>query len=275
MPPPSAPDRQSDTLPDDLTSTPTAVVSDIHGNLEALRTVLADIEQQGVRRIVCLGDVVGYGPDPCACLDIVMGFEFCVLGNHDSSSLFDPEGFNAAAEQAIFWTRTQLECPGEDPQQSRRRLDYLCGLPRMVRQGNRLFVHGSPRGPTNEYVFPEDTQNLKKMEKLFALVPRICFQGHTHVPGIFTADRQFIRPGDTGNGYKLASAGSGAAGRLMINVGSVGQPRDGDPRSCYVIVDRDTVRYRRVEYDIEATVAAIEAEEELDNFLGYRLRDGR
>ncbi len=274
--PPGSPPRSPEPPPPpesssgDSASLVTAVVSDIHGNLEALHAVMADIATQNVDRIVCLGDVVGYGPEPCACLDMVMEFEFCVLGNHDSSSLFDPEGFNSAAEQAIFWTRTQLECPGDDPGQSRRRLDYLCDLPRMVRQGNRLFVHGSPRGPTNEYVFPEDTQNIKKMEKLFALVPGICFQGHTHVPGIFTSDRQFIRPTDTGTGYRLDGNG-----RWMINVGSVGQPRDGDPRSCYVIVDRSTVQYRRVEYDVEATVAAIEAEEELDNFLGYRLRDGR
>lgn len=249
----------------------TAILSDIHGNLSALQSVLVDAESQKVDRIVCLGDVVGYGPQPCACLDHVMKFDFCVLGNHDSSSLFDPEGFNVAAEQAIFWTRAQLEKVGDNPEASRRRIEYLCQLPRTVRENDWLFVHGSPRGPTNEYVFPEDTQNLKKMEKLFSLVPRLCFQGHTHVPGIFTADHRFVRPIDTGTGYSIADPNQ----KLMINVGSVGQPRDGDSRSCYVIAEPDFVEFRRVEYDIECTVKAIEAEADLDNFLGYRLREGR
>ncbi len=251
--------------------TRTAIVSDIHGNLIALESVLQDIESQHVDRIVCLGDVVGYGPKPCDCLDHAIDFALCVLGNHDSSALFDPEGFNAAAEQAIFWTRGQLESDEDGPEASRKRMEFLCGLPRTVREGELLFVHGSPRGPTNEYVFPEDTQNVKKMEKLFSLVPRLCFQGHTHVPGIFTSDLRFVRPSETGTGYGVG----GPQQRMMINVGSVGQPRDGDPRSCYVIYDGECIEFRRVEYDVEQTVQAIEAEPELDNFLGYRLRDGR
>jgi len=244
-----------------------AIISDIHGNFVALQAVLADIQLQGIESIVCLGDIVGYGPEPCACLDRAMEFEFSILGNHDNSALFDPEGFNTAAEQAIFWTRRQLEC-GETPEASLRRLEYIASMPRTRLEGNILFVHGSPRGPTNEYVFPEDTYNRRKMEKLFSLVPWLCFQGHTHVPGIFTSDMRFLRPDEIGDHFTLTSD------KLMINVGSVGQPRDNDPRSCYVILDGQTVRFRRVEYDIEATVRQIEAITELDNFLGYRLREG-
>jgi predicted phosphodiesterase len=251
--------------------TRTAILSDIHGNLSALEAVLEDVAGQKVDQIVCLGDVIGYGPEPCACLDLVMEFEFCVLGNHDSSALFDPEGFNEAAEQAIFWTRSQLECGRDGPEASRKRMKFLCELPRMKREGSDLFVHGSPRGPTNEYVFPEDTQNSKKMEKLFSMVPHLCFQGHTHVPGVFTTDLRFIRPAETGAGYAVADQSQ----RLMINVGSVGQPRDGDPRSCYVVMDGECVEFRRVQYDIDRTIAAIEAEPDLDDFLGYRLREGR
>ncbi len=255
--------------------TRTAILSDIHGNLTALKAVLAHVKTQNIDRIVCLGDVVGYGPQPCECLDLVMDFGFCVLGNHDSSALFDPEGFNAAAEQAIFWTRSKLENhigdEKDQPGAARRRMDFLCGLPRTRREENTLFVHGSPRGPTNEYVMPEDIQNSKKMEKLFSLVPHLCFQGHTHVPGIFTTELTFLRPDDLAEGYDVSDPSE----RLMINVGSVGQPRDLDPRSCYVVYDRQRVFFHRVEYDIEDTVAKIEAETELDNFLGYRLREGR
>ncbi|TWU67066.1 MULTISPECIES: metallophosphoesterase family protein [Crateriforma] len=249
----------------------TAILSDIHGNLAALEAVLKDVESQNCDRIVCLGDVVGYGPNPCECLDKVSKFEFCVLGNHDSSALFDPEGFNAAAEQAIFWTRDRLEESDGDPEAARRRMEFLCFLPRTVREGNVLFVHGSPRGPTNEYVFPEDTQNSKKMEKLFSMIPHLCFQGHTHVPGIFTQDLQFIASSALMSPYGTDNPSR----RLMINVGSVGQPRDGDPRGCYVVFDGISVEFRRVEYDVERTVGLIEAEPDLDNFLGYRLRDGR
>ncbi len=87
-----------------------ALVSDIHGNLDALECVLADIQDQGIETIFCLGDVIGYGPDPQACIDAVMQFDLCILGNHDQAALFDPEGFSSTAERAIFWTRQQLEC---------------------------------------------------------------------------------------------------------------------------------------------------------------------
>ncbi len=251
--------------------TRTAIVSDIHGNYVALQAVLEDIERCHVDRIVCLGDVIGYGPSPCECLDQVAEFDFCVLGNHDSSALFDPEGFNMAAERAIFWTRAQIESPSDGPDEARRRMQFICELPRVVDEGNAMFVHGSPRSPTNEYVFPEDTQNIKKMEKLFSMVSHLCFQGHTHVPGIFTCDFRFIRPTDIASAYGI----SDSCQRLMVNVGSVGQPRDGDPRSCYVIYDGQSIEFRRVAYDVEKTVQAIEAQPELDDFLGYRLREGR
>jgi diadenosine tetraphosphatase ApaH/serine/threonine PP2A family protein phosphatase len=109
------------------------------------------------------------------------------------------------------------------------------------------------------------------MDKLFSLFSRICFQGHTHVPGIFSADHRFVRPSDLADRFSLAANQQS----LMINVGSVGQPRDGDSRSCYVIHDDESIEFRRVEYDIEKTVGLIEAIQELDDFLGHRLRDGK
>lgn len=250
--------------------TRTAILSDIHGNLAALEAVLEDVRSQAVDEIVCLGDVVGYGPHPRQCLDEVMNFAFTVLGNHDSSAIFDPEGFNNTAERAIFWTREQLH-QDDNPADCRRRLEFICKMPRVVQRDNLLFVHGSPRGPTSEYVFPEDTQNPKKMEKLFSLISHVCFQGHTHVPGVFSSDHQFLRSEDVSPRHPLTHPGL----KFMVNVGSVGQPRDSDPRSCYVILEDLCVTFRRVAYDIERTVKAIEAEPELDNMLGYRLREGR
>ena len=114
------------------------------------------------------------------------------MGNHDQGALFDPEGFNAGAERAIFWTRKMLE--SGDPQENERRWEFLGELPRLHREPGFLFVHGSARNPLNEYVFPEDIYNQRKMERIFGLVDQYCFQGHTHIPGVFTEDLNFLAP---------------------------------------------------------------------------------
>jgi diadenosine tetraphosphatase ApaH/serine/threonine PP2A family protein phosphatase len=246
-----------------------AIISDIHGNLEALEAVLEDIRKQDLTEIYCLGDIIGYGPNPRECIDRVMKCQMCLLGNHDQGALFDPEGFNSGAERAIFWTREQLEDPSCNPRENARRWDFLGELPRTHREDSLLFVHGSPRNPLNEYVFPEDIYNRRKMEKIFALVERYCFQGHTHVPGVFTEGLTFLSPEDLSYQYRLADE------KVMVNVGSVGQPRDGDPRSCYVVLEDNLLTYRRVDYDRETTIRKIYATPELDNFLGDRLREGR
>jgi predicted phosphodiesterase len=251
-----------------------ALISDIHGNLEALEAVLKDIQQFNVEAIYCLGDVVGYGPNPRECIDLVMQCKIVLLGNHDQGAMFDPDGFNPPAERAIFWTRGQLEAPGEAKESKEKRWEFLAERPRMVKENGYLFVHGSARNPLNEYVFPEDIYNQRKMDRIFALVDRYCFQGHTHVPGIFTEALpedlyQFHAPDEIEYVHKLDGR------KTLCNVGSVGQPRDGDWRACYVLLDGETIKYRRVEYDIDTTVKKIYAIPDLDNFLGDRLRDGR
>jgi predicted phosphodiesterase len=246
-----------------------ALISDIHSNLEALQAVLEDITKQNVPEVYCLGDIVGYGPNPRECVDLVMKCKIVLLGNHDQGAMFDPEGFNPSAERAIFWTRAQLEAPGENRDARERRWEFLAERPRVYREGTILYVHGSARNPLNEYVFPEDVYNQRKMERIFALVERYCFQGHTHVPGIFTETMQFHSPDEVDYVYRLDSR------KTLCNVGSVGQPRDGDWRACYVLLDDETIRYRRVEYDVEKTVQKIYAIPDLENFLGDRLRDGR
>ena len=245
-----------------------ALISDIHGNLEALQAVLADIKSQGISEVFCLGDIIGYGPNPRECIDEVMDCKVTLLGNHDQGAMFDPEGFNSGAERAIFWTRSELE-GDRDSTRRERRLDFLGELPRFHREDSIMFVHGSPRNPLNEYIFPEDVYNQRKMERLFALVEKYCFVGHTHVPGIFTERLAFLEPEEIGYQYTLAEE------KAIINVGSVGQPRDGDPRSCYVVLDGNKMTYRRVDYDRDTTIRKIYDIPDLDNFLGDRLREGR
>jgi len=246
-----------------------ALISDIHSNLEALEAVLADIHSQGITEIYCLGDVIGYGPNPRECIDLIMKVDLCILGNHDQGALFDPEGFNSGAERAIFWTREQLEKPLGSPAQNAARWEFLGELPRNKRENGFLFVHGSARNPLNEYVFPEDIYNQRKMEKIFSLVEHYCFQGHTHVPGVFTQTLNFLSPDEIGYTYQLGPD------KTMVNVGSVGQPRDGDRRACYVVLEDERVTFRRVEYPFEKTIQKIHDTPDLDDFLGDRLRDGR
>jgi diadenosine tetraphosphatase ApaH/serine/threonine PP2A family protein phosphatase len=251
-----------------------ALISDVHGNLEALHAVLKDIARYPVTAVYCLGDTLGYGPNPCECLHLVAGVcAVALVGNHDQAALFDPDGFGPVAERSIFWAREQIEAPVPDRAAARRRCEYLLGLPRRHEEGEQLYVHGSARNPLNEYVFPEDVYNDRKMERIFALVKHRCFQGHTHLPGIFTlrpsGEVTFLSPEEMDDVHRLNP------GKALVNVGSVGQPRDGDARACYVLVDGDVVRFRRVEYDLETTIRKIYAIPELENFLGDRLRDGR
>ncbi|HET6423710.1 MAG TPA: metallophosphoesterase family protein [Planctomycetaceae bacterium] len=246
---------------------PRAIISDIHANLEALQAVLADIRAQGITEIFCLGDIIGYGPNPCECIDMVMNCDLCLLGNHDQAALFDPEGFNAGAERAIFWTRKQLE--SSTGPKAEKRWDFLGELPRVHRLPNFMFVHGSARNPLNEYVFPEDIYNQRKMEKIFSLVDRYCFQGHTHIPGVFTEDLNFLAPEEIDFKYELG------AQKALVNVGSVGQPRNNDNRSSYVVQDGTSLTFKRVPYDFETTRKKIHQIPELDNFFGDRLEGGR
>ncbi|HZY84533.1 MAG TPA: metallophosphoesterase family protein [Gemmataceae bacterium] len=251
-----------------------AVLSDVHANLEALQAVLADLARQGATAVYCLGDVVGYGPDPRACLDLAMSWRAVVLGNHDEAALLGADGFAPAAERAVEWTRGQLDADEPDRGGRERRRDFLAGLPRRHVEGDFLYVHGSARNPLHEYVFPADAVDRHKMGRVFAQVGRYCFQGHTHVPGVFEEHEPgelylFSGPEALGHRYRLGGA------KAVCNVGSVGQPRDGDWRACYALLDGGTVVFRRVEYDVEATVRKVLGSGGLDPRLGERLREGR
>jgi diadenosine tetraphosphatase ApaH/serine/threonine PP2A family protein phosphatase len=246
-----------------------ALISDIHSNFEALQAVLADIARHSVEAIYCLGDVIGYGPNPRECLDQIMRCPVVLLGNHDQAVLFDPMNFNPVAERATMWTRTQLDRPVPNRAAADARWEFLSERPLKHRDGDILLVHGSPRNPLNEYIFPEDIYSDAKMRSIFAQVPRYMFQGHTHIPGIFTESGEFYAPDEIDYEYKLDGR------KTLCNVGSVGQPRDADWRASYVLLDGMTIRFRRIEYDVETTVGKIREIEELDDFLAERLRSGR
>lgn len=247
-----------------------AIVSDIHANLEAFQAVLADIEQQGVDSTYCLGDVIGYGPDPRACLLLARNLQLNLLGNHEEAVLFEPIGFNPKARVAIEWTKSQLSLPTASVEENRELWNFVGSmLDRHVEDGV-LYVHGSPREPTREYIFAADVKNQEKMRDIFAAMEqRTCFAGHTHTAGIFTEDCRFLPPASVGNRYRLDGT------QVIINVGSVGQPRDGDPRGSYVLFDGETVEFRRVKYDVERTVQRFRENPILPEYLALRLLEGR
>ncbi|MDD5459587.1 MAG: metallophosphoesterase family protein [Phycisphaerae bacterium] len=256
-----------------------AVISDIHSNLEALTVVLDDIEKRRIKTIYCLGDVIGYGPNPRECLDLIIKkANWCVLGNHDFAAFYEPTNFNYAAEQAAFWTREMLESE-EDKEDLDRRWDFLGNLPMRrtlkAKLGGQVavieFVHASPRKPINEYIFPDDVySNLVKIQAQFAKIKHICFIGHTHLPGVFIDEPDFYLPNELGDSYPIVPHE-----KAIVNCGSVGQPRDRDCRASYVYVDENRVHFVRLEYDVEITIKKIKAIDELDDFHAERLKEGR
>lgn len=256
-----------------------AIISDIHSNIEALTAVLGDVENRGIETIYCLGDVIGYGPNPKECLDLVIEkAQWCVLGNHDYAAFYEPTNFNYGAEQASFWTRDVLEAEQQNDRRNNR-WSFLGELPMRRTLKTKLgrntaiidFIHASPRKPINEYIFPDDVYtNPIKVQVLFERVKHICFVGHTHLPGVFLDEPDFYLPDELGDVYPIVDKE-----KAIINIGSVGQPRDKDNRASYAYVDGNEVNFVRLVYDLEATVEKIKAIDRLDNFHAERLRDGR
>jgi len=247
----------------------TAIVSDVHSNLEALEMVLEDAAAQRCTEIVCLGDLIGYGPNPRQVLRVALGtFRFCLRGNHEEGVLYEPVGFNWKAEASAWWTKDQLKSKRFPGNENVKFWDYLEHSPTFVEEGDVLYVHASPLDPTKEYVMPEASYNPEYMRALFARVKRVAFGGHTHLPGIFFEHRPFM-PQD-----KLSGPFKVVGGKFFVNVGSVGQPRDGDTRACYVIFDGYHVTFRRVQYNFRRTARKIKRIKRLPNALGARLSLG-
>lgn len=245
-----------------------AVLSDVHGNLEALQAVLAQIDELGAEAIYSLGDVVGYGPDPEACLRITA--ERCrvrLQGNHEHAVLHEDMGFrfNPVAQKAIEWTRLRIREGGL--------LDHLTGQLPHHQEGDVLYVHGSARNPLEEYVREQDSSGYSNFDEVAATLEqdftsfRLCFVGHNHKP--FLATREgFLHPHAGLSEFQVPGDE-----RLYVSVGSVGQPRDRDPRACFVTFDGAKVAYHRVPYPVERTAEKILARG-LPAFLADRLHRG-
>lgn len=214
-----------------------AVIADIHSNLEALEAVLADTKEQKCTHFCCVGDVVGYNANPKECLDIIRGMNMpCVKGNHDEycSSEEDLDGFNPHAAEAVNWTRKQLS---KEDRQWLRDMKYV----KLV--ASFSMVHATLDGPQRwGYVFDK----LAAAASFTYQNTAVCFFGHTHVPVAFVRDS--VVRGGTYSKFKTEPGK-----KYFVNVGAVGQPRDGNPKCGYVIYDLNegTIELRRLDYDIE------------------------
>ncbi|HSS33086.1 MAG TPA: metallophosphoesterase family protein [Solirubrobacterales bacterium] len=244
-----------------------AVISDVHSNLPALEAVLEAVEEVGVDQLWCLGDLVGYGADPDACTALIRErSEVCLVGNHDLAVLgaLDISSFSDTAKVAVEWTREQA---------SPETTGFLAELSPALEHAGIDLYHASPRDPIWEYVLSIDQAEAG----LDGQDQRIGLIGHSHVALFFTRPEGRVRPGYAHG----AQASDGALldlddGTWLINPGSVGQPRDGDPRAAWLELDSDewTARFHRVPYDIGAAAASILAAG-LPGPLAERLAIGR
>ncbi|MEK7353170.1 MAG: metallophosphoesterase family protein [Chloroflexota bacterium] len=224
-----------------------AIISDIHANLAAFIAVLDDIKGRGgVDRVWCLGDIVGYGPDPHECIEALRQIDhICVAGNHDLAAIgkIGTDEFNPDAAASCHWTARQL---------SSTDIAYLEKLPLVIEEGGFTLVHGSPRDPIWEYLL---TTSLAR-ENFALFTTQFCLVGHSHVPLVFTSEAS----GDYSGRRFLTEISLAGKDRMIINPGGVGQPRDGDPQASYAIYDSNNglITLYRIPYDIQATQKRME-----------------
>ena len=223
-----------------------ALISDVHGNLPALRAVLEDVERAGPDETWCLGDLVGYGARPDECVELAAGrCHLSLAGNHDLAALdrLDLREFSPAAAAAAAWTRARL---GDDA------TAFLGGLATWDETGPLGLYHASPRDPVWEYVLSTSLAG----QCIEAMGPRLGAIGHSHVALWFRREDELLPRGGQ------ATAGTEhdlALGRWLINPGAVGQPRDGDPRAAWLLLDLEACKavWRRVDYPIDEAAEAI------------------
>jgi predicted phosphodiesterase len=246
---------------------PFAVISDVHGNLEALEATLAAIDGLGIDEVYNLGDVVGYGPDPAACLELCRDrCRVLLAGNHEEAVLHpDRCRMNGPAREALEWTRDQLKIQSL--------VSELQGWPTYHQVGNQLMVHASVEGGAHGYLTERGGSGMSTCERVASFIEenfigyQICYIGHNHTPFLATT-AGFIYPHEDRMAFFAGSE------RFYVSVGSVGQPRDGDARACFVTYSGDEVRFVRVAYEWAATAAKIRRLG-LPEVLAERLAKGR
>ena len=218
-----------------------ALLSDIHGNLEALQAVLDDARGRDIASFYCLGDTVGCGPDPRSCVEIVESFDLCLAGNWDYFVAGNGETDSRRAKSELKfwydWVRSAL---------SKSQLEFLQSRPSINQRDGKTYAHGDPIDTVNGYLFPESIYDRDKMRDIFASFDGLFHCGHTHIGGVFT-ESNFIESNQYDGRFAPESESA------IINVGSVGQPRDNDPRACYVVSYGDAYEFVRVPYDYETT----------------------
>ena len=256
-----------------------AIISDIHSNVLALVAVLADIKTQNVDAIVCLGDICGYGPDPIECIDLIRAkCKWALCGNHDIALFMTvPIGFNRFAREAIEWQRELLRPRWYSLPETKDRWRWLESLAAMRQEGPVLYVHASPRDPLMEYVEEGDFADMgfgpsQKGMDMFEKIEQLCFCGHSHKPGVVTEEFIWLKPHELPDFTHTLHVGE----KTLVNVGSVGQPRDNRPQSCYAIYDdqAQTVTFRRVPYDIPKEEERFAHVPRLSERLSKRLETG-
>jgi len=238
------------------------IFSDIHSNLEALEAVIAAYKKESIEKYLCLGDIVGYAANPRECIKKVTGLNpVAVAGNHDwaAVNLFSPECFNPAAAQAVFWTRSRLE---------EKNKSFLRSLELVYQNEDLVLVHGTLDQPQG---FNYMTDGFVASESFKLMEGSVCFVGHTHLPGVFVQDKDGCTHYSE-SGYCQLKEDS----KYIVNAGSVGQPRDGNPRATYCVYDtrKRKIWIKRIEYDVKAAREKILASG-LPVFLGDRILVGR
>jgi diadenosine tetraphosphatase ApaH/serine/threonine PP2A family protein phosphatase len=239
-----------------------AFISDIHANLEALEKVIRDSEKQGVEKIHFLGDTVGYGCNPNECINLVKKHcDLKLIGNHDYAAmgLESIAGFNQVAQTSILWTTEKL---------IKKAISILSDFEMEATFLDYRIVHATPESPENWNYILNSEQALSQFEYFSE---SICFVGHSHLPTVFELD-----PDKNVTTRYKEKMELNPDNRYIINVGSVGQPRDNDPRACYLVIDNETnkISFRRVEYDIKKTQRKMR-KAMLPDFLVERLSVGR
>ncbi|MGE0713485.1 MAG: metallophosphoesterase [Planctomycetota bacterium] len=248
-----------------------AVVGCIQANADALKAVLADIRARGIDRIVCLGDVIGFGPDPLECIDLVRKHCFMfVRGDHDQAMLEGSVGFTPKTAKILDWTRALVE--GGDPAVVQARRAFFEGALDSFNSAGIGFVHGSPRS-CHEYLFPSDVQrDPRKLRAGFAATEKVTFFANTQVPGVIMEEPLSWHTAQELEGFFHYRKGM----KALVCVGSVGQPRDGDCRACYLEIDKNRMYWRRVEYDLTRVVQRLDALPEVfSSDFAIRLQKGR